>query len=56
VLQLCNELGCEPPVAIADQGNVTAESSQFAFLIGGVATDCISVSDKALDCYCSGEG
>ena len=47
---------CEPSVAIADQGDVTAESCQFAFLSGRVATDCISVGDKALNCNCCGEG
>ena len=56
VLQLCNELGCEPSVAITDQGDVTAELCQFAFLSGRVATDRISVGEKALDCHCCGEG
>ena len=43
-------------VAIADQGDVTAELCQFAFLSGRVATDRLSVGDKALDCHCCGEG
>lgn len=56
VLQLCNELGCEPSIAIADQRDVTTESCQFAFLSGRVVTECISVGDQALDCRCCGEG
>jgi hypothetical protein len=63
MLQLCEEVRCEPHIAVADQRDLApelliggAESHQLALLSARVATEHMSFCDKALKCVRCGEG